>query len=84
MAIGVDNAADIAAAEVKGIGLPSPTLEKQMAMENHDSYAQSLHDSDDDGSPLRVPTEEELDSLRRVPAKIPWIAFTGSSHAVYR
>lgn len=75
---GMDNAADIAAAEVKGIGLPTPTLEKQIAMEAHkEPFPVTRIDSSDDEEGIRIPTEEELDTLRRVPASIPWIAFTG-------
>lgn len=71
---GMDNAADIAAAEVKGIGLPTPTLEKQIAMENKGAFPQSVQSSDDeheDPDFVRKPTEEELHTLRRVPARIP-------------
>ncbi len=76
--VGVDNAQDIAAAEVKGIGLPTPTLEKQTAVENMEPFPRSISSSEvDDDDGLRIPTEEELGTLRRVPAQIPWIAFTG-------
>jgi hypothetical protein len=76
----MDNAGDIAAAEVKGIGMPTPTLEKQIAMENKEPFPPSVQSSEDDDDSLRVPTEEELSTLRRVPAKIPWIAFTGMAY----
>lgn len=74
--VGMDNAADIAAAEVKGAGMPTPSLEKQMAMENKQPFPPSIHSSEDDRSLPRVPNEEELETLRRIPARIPWIAFT--------
>lgn len=79
---GMDNAGDIAAAEVKGIGLPTPALEKQIAMENKEPFPTSVQSSDDeqdDPDFVRKPTEEELHTLRRVPAKIPvcnsWLSF---------
>jgi hypothetical protein len=75
-----DNAQDIAAAEVKGVGLPTPSLEKQIAMEKRDSaFPPSIQSSEDDEDDDigRKPTEEELTTLRRVPAGLPWIGFTG-------
>jgi proton-dependent oligopeptide transporter, POT family len=74
--VGMDNAADIAAAEVKGVGMPTPTLEKQIAMEHKEPLAPSVQSSSDNDSLPRLPTDEELETLRRIPAKIPWIAFT--------
>lgn len=69
----------VAGLEVKGAGLPTPTLEKQIAMENkepfpvqHDPLEQENASSED----LIKPSEEDLDSLRRIPAPLPWIAFT--------
>ncbi|KAK4574448.1 hypothetical protein LTR86_001289 [Recurvomyces mirabilis] len=64
----------ITAMEVKGAGLPTPTLEKQIAMENKEPFASS-HDFNDQ-TEIVIPTEEDLATLRRVPAKLPWIAFT--------
>lgn len=67
----------ISGAEVKGTGMPTPTLEKQIAMENKEPFPAHLVDSDDDdGTGLIKPSEEDLQTLRRVPAKLPWIAFT--------
>lgn len=63
-------AAEVAKLQVKGAGLPTPVLEKQNAMELGD-YAPSDTDTDD-----AVPTEEEIHTLRRMPARIPWICFT--------
>lgn len=65
----------VSAAEVKGVGLPTPTLEKQIAMENKEAFPPQLEDSDEE-TDLIKPSEEDLATLRRVPAKLPWIAFT--------
>lgn len=66
----------VTAAEIKGAGLPTPTLEKQIAMENKEPFPPQLQDDSDDDDDLIKPSEEDLDSLRRVPAPLPWIAFT--------
>jgi hypothetical protein len=71
--MGVEHAGDAAAAEIKGIGMPTPALEKQIAMEKGEQYP--ITDTDSEAE-LHKPSEEELRSLRRVPARIPWIAFT--------
>ncbi|KAF2842894.1 MFS peptide transporter [Patellaria atrata CBS 101060] len=64
------DASDIAAAQVRGVGLATPTLEKQIQFEQGD-YVPSIAGTDD-----TIPTEEELIALRRVPGRIPWLAFT--------
>lgn len=65
-----------AKAEVKGAGMPTPELEKQIEFEKTGHMSDDdTHSHDDDGS-LRIPTEEELATLRRTPDKIPWICFT--------
>lgn len=67
----------VSGAEIKGAGMPTPTLEKQIAMENHEPFPARVVDteSDEEGDLIK-PSEEDLDTLRRVPAKLPWIAFT--------
>ena len=65
----------VSGAEIKGAALPTPTLEKQIAMENSEPFAMVGEDSGSE-TDLIKPTEEELQTLRRVPAKLPWIAFT--------
>ena len=67
----------ITAMEVKGAGLPTPTLEKQIAMETKEPFASTTSDLDfNERTEIIIPTEEDLVTLRRVPAKLPWIAFT--------
>ena len=63
-----DAANVVAAIEVKGAGLPTPTLEKQAAMESKEPFPATFES--DDESDLIKPTEEELATLRRVPAKL--------------
>jgi len=69
-----DSADVVTAMEVKGAGLPTPTLEKQLAMEHSEPFA--AHHPGESTEHLIVPTDDELKTLRRVPAKLPWIAFT--------
>ncbi|KAK3114750.1 hypothetical protein LTR53_006593 [Teratosphaeriaceae sp. CCFEE 6253] len=69
-----DAANVIAAMEVKGAGMPLPTLEKQMAMENKQPVPATLEFNE--STQIVIPTDEDLATLRRVPAKMPWIAFT--------
>ena len=52
-------------AEVPGIGLP----EEKTGMDGR-------RDHDSDEETINVPSEEDLHTLRRVPARIPWICFT--------
>lgn len=73
--IGNESATVAAAMEVKGVGMPTPTLEKQIAMENKEPFLTHIVESDDE-SMVEKPSEEDLHTLRRVPAKMPWIAFT--------
>ena len=65
----------VADTEIKGAGLPTPTLEKQLAMENKEAFPPQIDDSDDDVDLIK-PSDEDIHTLRRVPAKLPWIAFT--------
>jgi len=74
--IGNESASIAAAMEVKGVGMPTPTLEKQIAMENKEPFAPQLEVDSDAESDLVKPSEADLDDLRRVPARIPWIGFT--------
>ncbi|KAF1816925.1 peptide transport protein PTR2 [Eremomyces bilateralis CBS 781.70] len=63
-------APDIAKAQVKGLGDPTPPLEKK---QDEVAFPEPLSDDD---SGYVLPTEEEIETLRRVPGRIPWIAFT--------
>ena len=72
----------VSGAEVKGAGMPTPTLEKQIAMENKEPFpptstaaAAADLESDDDADLIK-PSEDDLANLRRIPAKLPWVAFT--------
>jgi POT family proton-dependent oligopeptide transporter len=71
-------AADVVKSHVKGAGLPTPELEKQIELENSGtpSYQPSNHDGDDAYGDGPIPTDEEIHTLRRVPASIPWLCFT--------
>lgn len=68
--VGTIDAPEAAAAEVKGIGMP----------ETKDGIdgTRARRDSDQLSSAETVvpPSEEELATLHRVPAPIPWICFT--------
>jgi proton-dependent oligopeptide transporter, POT family len=69
-----EEATEVAKAEVKGLGMPTPTFEKQLEMEKRGSYvpsATSATETDDS-----IPTDEEIATLRRIPGSIPWICFT--------
>jgi POT family proton-dependent oligopeptide transporter len=62
---------DIAKAETKGLGVPPSTREDQTYIKTSDADVLSLSDSDES-----IPSEEDLENLRRVPEALPWICFT--------
>jgi len=68
--VGTVDAPEAAAAEVKGVGLP----ETKDGLHGH----RGRRDSDQlsDAPTVVPPSEEEMHSLRRIPAPIPWICFT--------
>jgi len=64
----LDVGPELVKAEVKGVGQAPPIEEK------HNQVAiPPAEDTDDDSI---APTDEELETLRRVPGRIPWICFT--------
>jgi POT family proton-dependent oligopeptide transporter len=63
-------APEAAMAEVKNIGVPAPLAE----LENSDTGDMSSTGHTE--CILNTPTDEELETLRRIPARISWIAFT--------
>lgn len=69
-------------ADVKGVNPPAardemlvqdPVVDYSEKHDQKDGSASSLEQFDDG---LETPTEEELETLRRVVGKIPWVAFT--------
>ena len=73
-------------ADVKGVNPPSVRDEALVSdptfNEKHEQFGgikrdgDSIHQSDQFDDGLETPTEEELETLRRVVGKIPWVAFT--------
>jgi POT family proton-dependent oligopeptide transporter len=64
-------------AHVIAAGLATLPLEKQITTETKEAFPTTgeVH-VQHNGEDIIIPTHEELDTLRRVPAPIPWIAFT--------
>ena len=59
-----EEAAEVAKAEVRGAGLPTPVLEKQIEIEKA-GHVPSLADTKDS-----TPTKKEIYTLRRVPRRM--------------
>ena len=66
----LDVGPELVKAEVKGVGVATPP-----AAQKHDQAITPVVEVADDDDFL-PPTEEELETLRRVPGRIPWICFT--------
>jgi len=65
----LDVGPELVKAQVKGVGVADLPSEHK-----HDQgVTPAIIDTDDDSI---SPTEEELETLRRVPGRIPWICFT--------
>lgn len=64
--VGTEHAIEAAAADLKGVTLADEKTGLDGRRSEHDSEAETVV----------PPTDEELHTLRRIPAPIPWICFT--------
>jgi len=65
----LDVGPELVKAEVKGVGETTPPSEQKHAQ----VITPAAEETDDDSI---APTDEELETLRRIPGRIPWICFT--------